>query len=79
MLFENSPVNLATGQPAIDHLRAALERGMHAITANKGPVVHAYRELTDLAKTRGRKFYFEFDRDGWSAHLLPFPFRPARC
>jgi len=59
VLFENSPVNVATGQPAIDHLRAALERCMHAITANKGPVVHAYRELTGLAQEKGRKFYFE--------------------
>ena len=33
--------------------------GMHAITANKGPVVHAYRELTEFAKTRHKKFYFE--------------------
>ncbi len=59
VLFENSPVNVATGQPAIDHLRAALERGMHAITANKGPVVHAFRELTSLAQAKSRKFYFE--------------------
>ncbi|MGA2505009.1 MAG: homoserine dehydrogenase [Anaerolineales bacterium] len=59
VLFENSPVNVATGQPAIEALRAALELGMHAITANKGPVVHAYRELTDLAQSKGRKFYFE--------------------
>jgi homoserine dehydrogenase len=59
VLFENTPVNVATGQPAIDHLRTALERGMHAITANKGPVVHAYRELTALAQMKGRKFYFE--------------------
>lgn len=59
ILFENSPVNYATGQPAVDHLRQALELGMHAITANKGPVVHAYRQLTDLAAEKGRKFYFE--------------------
>jgi len=59
VLFENSPVNYETGQPAIDHLRLALELGMHAITANKGPVVHAYRELTDLARQKGRRFYFE--------------------
>jgi homoserine dehydrogenase len=32
---------------------------MHAITANKGPVVHAYRPLSDLAREKGRKFYFE--------------------
>jgi homoserine dehydrogenase len=59
VLFENTPVNYETGQPAVDHLRTALELGMHAITANKGPVVHAYRSLTELAESRGRKFYFE--------------------
>jgi len=59
VMFENSPVNHLTGQPAIDHLRAALESSMHAITANKGPVVHAYRELTDLAVQKGRRFLFE--------------------
>lgn len=59
VLFENSPVNYQTGQPAIDHIRAALEAGMHAATANKGPVVHAHRELTDLAESRGRHFFFE--------------------
>jgi homoserine dehydrogenase len=59
VMFENSPVNHATGQPAIDHVRAALEAGMHAITANKGTVVHGYRELTALAKSKNKKFYFE--------------------
>ncbi len=59
VLFENSPVNHQTGQPAADHLRTALEMGMHAITANKGPVVHAYQELTDLAKKQGKRFLFE--------------------
>ncbi len=58
-LFENSPVNYLTGQPAVDHLRMALKLGMHAITANKGPVVHAYRQLTDLATAKGLKFFFE--------------------
>lgn len=59
VLFENTPVNYVDGQPAIDHLRVGLELGLHGITANKGPVVHAYRQLLDLAKARGRKFYFE--------------------
>jgi homoserine dehydrogenase len=59
VLFENSPVNHHTGEPAIDHLRTALERNMHAITANKGPVVYAYQELSELARARGRKFCFE--------------------
>ena len=59
IMFENTPVNYLTGQPAVDHLRLALELGMHGITANKGPVVHAYRELTELAERKNRKFYFE--------------------
>ena len=32
---------------------------MHAITANKGTVVHGYRELTALARSTGGKFLFE--------------------
>jgi len=59
VLFENTPVDYETGQPALDHLRTALELGMHAITANKGPVVHGFKELSTLATSRGRKFYFE--------------------
>jgi homoserine dehydrogenase len=59
VMFENSPVNTQTGQPALDHIRAALELGMHAITANKGPVVHGYRELTALARSKGKTFGFE--------------------
>lgn len=59
VMFENSPVNHVTGQPAIKHMRAALQAGMHAITANKGTVVHGYRELSALAESKGRKFLFE--------------------
>lgn len=59
VLFENTPVEYGSGQPALDHLRAALEAGMHAITANKGPVVHGYRELRDMADERGLHFLFE--------------------
>jgi homoserine dehydrogenase len=59
VLFENTPVNYADGQPAVSYLRAALQAGMHAITANKGPVVHAFQELTQLARQQGRIFYFE--------------------
>jgi homoserine dehydrogenase len=32
---------------------------MHAITANKGTVVHGYRELTALAEAHGKRFLFE--------------------
>ena len=56
---ELSTLNPVTGQPAIDHIRAAFARGMHVVTANKGPVAHAYAELRDEAERRRLKFRFE--------------------
>jgi len=59
VLFEATSLSPRDGQPAIGHIRAALELGAHAITANKGPVVHAYEELSSLAIAKGRRFLFE--------------------
>ena len=59
VLFEATSLNVKDGQPAVDYIRAALDHGAHAITANKGPIVHAYRELRDLAAARGKRFLFE--------------------
>jgi homoserine dehydrogenase len=59
ILFEATSLNVESGQPAIDHIRAALDHGAHAITANKGPIVHAYRELRDLAASKSKRFLFE--------------------
>jgi homoserine dehydrogenase len=59
VLFEATSLNVNEGQPAVDHIRAALTHGAHAITANKGPIVHAYRELRDLAAKQGNRFLFE--------------------
>lgn len=59
VMFENTPVNYESGQPAIEYIRSALALGMHVVTANKGPVVHAYKYLTELADSKGRRFFFE--------------------
>ena len=59
VLFENTPVDHITGQPAMDHIRSALNAGMHVITANKGPIVHGFKELSNLAQENGKKFFFE--------------------
>jgi len=59
ILFEATSLNVQNGQPAVDHIRAALNHGAHAITANKGPIVHAYRELRDLAVSKGKCLLFE--------------------
>ena len=59
VLFEATSLNVENGRPAVDHIRAALHHGAHAITANKGAIVHAYRELRDLAAACGKRFLFE--------------------
>jgi homoserine dehydrogenase len=59
VFFEATSLDVQTGQPAIDHLKAALEHGAHAITANKGPIVHAFRELTALAHDKKKRFLYE--------------------
>ena len=58
-LIETTPVDYQTGEPAISYLHQALEMGIHAITANKGPVVHGYRELDSLARRNEVSFLFE--------------------
>ena len=59
VLFEMTSLEPLTGEPAVSHVRAGLEHGAHVVTANKGTVVHAYRELSELARSRGRSFLFE--------------------
>ena len=59
VFFETSSLDPQSGQPAIDHLKAALKHGAHGVSANKGPVVHAYEELTALAREHGKKFLCE--------------------
>ncbi len=59
VLVENSPLNPLDGQPALGHIRAGLARGLHAITANKGPVVYGYSDLMALAAAQKKLFMFE--------------------
>jgi homoserine dehydrogenase len=59
VLVEVSTMNPRTGQPALDHLRQALEAGMDVVTANKGPIAYGLRELEALAQARDRQLRFE--------------------
>ncbi len=56
---ELTTLNPSTGEPAISHIRAAFDRGMHVVTANKGPIAHAYAELRERACSAGLVFRFE--------------------
>ena len=53
VVVELSYTDLRTGEPALSHIRAALLRGRHVVTTNKGPVALAWSELSGLAAARG--------------------------
>ncbi len=59
ILFELTPLQIFSGQPAIDHIKAALNRNKHAVSANKGPIAWAFEELNNLAKKNKVLFYYE--------------------
>lgn len=59
VLIELTPVNPRDGQPALGWLHEGLQAGMDVITANKGPIAHGFRSLSDLAAQRGRRLRFE--------------------
>jgi homoserine dehydrogenase len=59
IVVEATTLDIAAGQPAIDHVRAALQSGCHVVTANKGPAAFAYEELSALAADRSVSFLFE--------------------
>jgi homoserine dehydrogenase len=59
VVLELSTLNPQSGQPAIEHVRAALQAGKHVVTANKGPIAYAYRELRALAERQGVALRFE--------------------
>jgi len=58
-LLESTPLNPFDGQPALSYIKTALNSGKHVVTANKGPVVYGYKELTEIADHHGKGFYFE--------------------
>jgi len=80
LLIELTPLNRLDGEPAISHVRTALEKGMHVVSANKGPLAFAYRELRDLAAAQGRAFLFEATvMDGAPVFSLARAGLPGAC
>ena len=59
VLVEVTTLDPRTGQPATGHVRQALRRGMHVVTANKGPVAFAHASLKRLAARNRRLFLHE--------------------
>lgn len=59
LVFESIPTNPVDGSPALAYDFGLLERGIHVVTANKGPVAFGYRELMAVAARSNVGFFFE--------------------
>jgi len=59
VMVELTPLDIVAGQPARSYIEQALQRGMHVVTANKGPIAFAYRALADLARASNKRLLFE--------------------
>jgi homoserine dehydrogenase len=58
-LVEVTPTNALSGEPAIGHIKAALNRKKHVVTSNKGPIALAGKELRAMAKKKGVSLRYE--------------------
>jgi homoserine dehydrogenase len=58
-VLEAIDVDYEAGEPAATFLADALRQGAHAISANKGPVVHKRKELLSLADVSGLRYLHE--------------------
>lgn len=58
LVFEASLVDLKTGGIALEISKFALSKGISVVLANKGPLVVAYKELSDLAAKSGAGFKY---------------------
>jgi len=59
VMLEATYTDIKTAEPATSHIKKAMEKGMHVVTTNKGPVALYYQDLVKLARKKGVKFLFE--------------------
>ena len=58
ILIELTPTKPQDGQPALDHMLLAFQKGMHVVTANKGPLVTSFRTLLRASERAGKMLKF---------------------
>jgi homoserine dehydrogenase len=57
VVVETTPTSLKDGEPATSHMNAAMKRGMDIVTANKGPMVLFYTDMTNRAREAGSRIF----------------------
>ena len=58
-IIEVTFTDVKTGEPALTHIKAALNAGKNVVSTNKGPVVKQVMELLDLAAENNVHYGFE--------------------
>jgi homoserine dehydrogenase len=59
LLLDATPGNMVDGQPGLGCMEAAMDRGLHVVTANKAPLVLDYGRLVNLAASKGVSLLFD--------------------
>jgi homoserine dehydrogenase len=58
-IVEVTYTDVKTGEPALTHIKTALELGKHVVSTNKGPVVKEVLNLLNLADRKDAEYGFE--------------------
>jgi len=59
LMVEATPTNIKNGEPGLTFIKRALSKGIHVVTSNKGPLVVAFKELTNLSEKKGCHLLYE--------------------
>lgn len=70
VLVESLPTNFTDGQPALDWLCLALQRGISVVTVDKGPIVHGFERLSAAASKGGAKLAYQGTTGIWPSSDL---------
>ncbi|MFH1101288.1 MAG: homoserine dehydrogenase [Methanobacteriota archaeon] len=58
-IIEVTFTDVKTGEPAITHVKTALQHGKHVVSSNKGPVIKQAKELLKIAEANHVHYGFE--------------------
>lgn len=58
-IIEVTYTDVKTGEPALTHIKTALDAGKHVISTNKGPVIKQAKELLEKAASNNVHYRFE--------------------
>jgi homoserine dehydrogenase len=59
LIIEVTPTNIEHGEPGKSHIISSIKKGCDVVTANKGPLVVAFNELTQLAQQNNSNLRYE--------------------